>query len=79
MVLVYYGLILYSKLNIVTKMEKEIYSQVNSALCYLMIGFFFYATHTPERFLTNCFDKSKNSRFLGRLFNSIAQAMDCGI
>lgn len=63
-VLVYFGLIFFMRFNIATEIEIDIYRQIYWALAYIVIGFFFYVTHTPERFLTRCFGKKKNSRYL---------------
>ena len=63
MLVVDLGLVLYMRYNIATEEEiDEVYGKILWALGYLVIGFFFYATHAPECFLIKCFGKKKSSR-----------------
>jgi predicted membrane channel-forming protein YqfA (hemolysin III family) len=52
------GIVISMRYTIATEQEiEEIYSKIYWALAYLAIGFFFYVTHTPERFLIKLFGK----------------------
>ena len=63
MLLIFVGLVIYIRFSIATEPEiTEIYGKIFWSLGYLAMGFFFYVTHTPERFLTSWFGNTKSSR-----------------
>ena len=62
------GLIAFCRIQIANTHEvSELYNRVYWGMIYLAIGFIFYVTHMPERFLTTCFGKKKSSRWIREL------------
>lgn len=58
MLVVDLGIVASMRYTIATEQEiQEIYGKIYWALAYLGIGFFFYVTNTPERFLIQLFGK----------------------
>ena len=63
MILSCLSLTVYLRIRVASPQEiDELYDRIFSAMISLTVGFFFYVTHVPERYLTSCFGKKKSSR-----------------
>jgi len=65
MIVLCLALIAFLRLKIASTQEIDrLYQPIYQAMMSLAIGFFFYVSHAPERFLTRCFGKKKSSRWI---------------
>jgi predicted membrane channel-forming protein YqfA (hemolysin III family) len=65
MILLCLALTMFLRVKIASTQEIDgLYGRIFSAMLSLAIGFFFYVTHVPERYLTSCFGKKKSSRWI---------------
>jgi len=56
------ALIAYWRLEIATELETQLFGRIYLSMASLGLGFVFYGSFIPERFLVSCFGKKKSSR-----------------
>ena len=65
MIVLCLALIVLLRLKVASTQEIDrLYKPIYEAMASLAVGFFFYVSHAPERYLTSCFGKKKSSRWI---------------